>query len=581
MLAIITALGFAGRSIAGCLLFWVSYLELPYGRSLQLGGGLWFFGLDAVLYYGPAKTAALQGLLPVFNISAFVPSVVYVKAIGLFLWLFGDATSTALMLNLATYLGTCAIITVWAGRRGVDRRIATLTVAALSFMPSSILWALQPLKDGFVLFLAVLFAFTLDELVAACRGPVAGRRLVRASVAAAGLALAIYAMAGIRWYYALIMLVAASIPMVAIVARAQGPRALAVRGAFTIALMFALVQQAVAGAGPYMPPGVLGILRPWTARGEFLARVEGVGAVIQGSRENFDRYTDGKTRIRAGKATTRPAPAAVSLQKRHSPTPASVSVVAKGPGAETATTATTPALKPAATPPKPAAKTAAKRRAKPASKPAAKSAATRPDTPAPAAATASTAVSSDASAGPASKPPMIAAPASTPGPTATPAGAAVPTRAVARQAPAPSPAAAAPQVSRPPVDVPVTKAGRLTAGLAALLLPRKVASALGLVSIGGGRGLMWFADVDTLVFNALMIACTVLFVSGMRRGAWRDPMVWYLVIATACIATALAYTVSNYGTLFRHRQMVAATLVLIGFAASRPRPDAVDVHGRA
>jgi hypothetical protein len=151
--------------------------------------------------------------------------------------------------------------------------------------------------------------------------------------------------------------------------------------------------------------------------------------------------------------------------------------------------------------------------------------------------------------------------------------------------PGTKPAAPAPAVTTPPsavaaaapsqqADVPVTAGGRLVAGLAALLLPRKVGSALGLVSIGGGRGMMWFVDIDTILFNAVMIACAVVFFIGLRRGAWRDAFLWYLVVATIVITSALAYTVSNYGTLFRHRQMVVATLALIGIAAARPRPGA-------
>lgn len=128
------------------------------------------------------------------------------------------------------------------------------------------------------------------------------------------------------------------------------------------------------------------------------------------------------------------------------------------------------------------------------------------------------------------------------------------------------------------MDVPTTAGGRLITGLAALLLPRKVAAALGLVSIGGGRGLMWFVDLDTILFNAVMIAFATVFFIGLRRGAWRDPFLWYLVVATVVITSALAYTVSNFGTLFRHRQMVVATLALIGIAAARPRPEATAVR---
>jgi hypothetical protein len=517
LFAVIVALGFAARSFAGQGLFWVSYLKLPYGRSLQLGDGLWFFGLDALHYYTAAKSAAFQGLGSVLTVSHYVPSVVYVKVMGLFLWLFGITTSTAILLNLFTYLGTCALIIVCAERRRVDRRITALTLAAISFLPSTILWSLQPLKDAFVLFLAVLFAFMVDEFAAAWRGDDGRPRTGRVIFAALMLAATTYALAGIRWYYAVIMIAAASIPLVAIIVAARGGRATAMRAVVMFVLMIVLTQHVVAGAGPYLPEGMRAMLSPWKHRGDIAQRIGAVTTAVSESRENFDRYKGAGTRIRAGaavaedekKKTTKakPAPAQVAVAK---PTPA-------------------PAVEPKPEPVKKSEPT------KPAPAPVTKAA---PPTPAP----------------------VVAKPA-TPAPAAT--------------KPAPQPQASM------QMDVPTTAAGRLITGLAALLLPRKVAAALGLASIGGGRGLMWFVDLDTILFNAVMIAFAVVFFIGLRRGAWRDAFLWYLVVATIVITSALAYTVSNFGTLFRHRQMVVATLALIGIAAARPRPEAVARSGEA
>ena len=73
LIALIVAAGLISRSLGAQLLFWVSYLELPYGRSMQLGDGLWFFGLDALHYYGVAKTAALDGLMTVLSVAPIAP----------------------------------------------------------------------------------------------------------------------------------------------------------------------------------------------------------------------------------------------------------------------------------------------------------------------------------------------------------------------------------------------------------------------------------------------------------------------------------------------------------------------------
>ncbi|HEX6087804.1 MAG TPA: hypothetical protein VF266_24950 [Thermoanaerobaculia bacterium] len=586
LFAVIVALGFAARSFAGQGLFWVSYLKLPYGRSLQLGDGLWFFGLDALHYYVAARSAALQGLGSVLTVSHYVPSVVYVKVMGLFLWLFGIATSTAILLNLFTYLGTCALIIICAERRRVDRRITALTLGAICFLPSTILWSLQPLKDAFVLFLAVLFAFMVDELAAAWRGDGGRARTGRVIFAAVMLAVTTYALAGIRWYYAVIMLAAASIPLLAIIIAARGGRATALRTAAMFVLMIVLAQNVVAGAGPYLPEGMRAMLSPWKHRGNIAQRIGAVTAAVSESRENFDRYKGAGTRIRAGatvaeeekkKTTaTKPKPAQVAAAKPPAPAPAPANPPMQSASAEPPATTTQPPAPPVTATHAPETPHVAKTTPPPASEP----------KPEPVKSTPALVTKPEPKkAEPVVKKPEPApAPVTKPAPTtAAPAPVINPAPAVAKPA-KPAPVAtktAAPQQQpkgSTQMDVPTTAGGRLITGLAALLLPRKVAAALGLVSIGGGRGLMWFVDLDTILFNAVMIAFATVFFIGLRRGAWRDPFLWYLVVATVVITSALAYTVSNFGTLFRHRQMVVATLALIGIAAARPRPEATAVR---
>lgn len=117
--------------------------------------------------------------------------------------------------------------------------------------------------------------------------------------------------------------------------------------------------------------------------------------------------------------------------------------------------------------------------------------------------------------------------------------------------------------------MPQTPKDRLLTGVAALLLPRWLAVKLELVSIGGGRGLMWFAELDTLLFDLVLLAVIAVVIVSLRRGAWRDPFVWYLLIVTSVISGAIAYTISNYGTLVRHRGMLMATAVLLAIAVRR------------
>ena len=89
------------------------------------------------------------------------------------------------------------------------------------------------------------------------------------------------------------------------------------------------------------------------------------------------------------------------------------------------------------------------------------------------------------------------------------------------------------------------------------------------MAIGGGRGMWWFVETDTLLVDALLAITAALLITALARGAWRDPFVWYLLFATAATTMGLAYIVSNYGTLFRHREMLVATAVLLPLAIGR------------
>ena len=84
-------------------------------------------------------------------------------------------------------------------------------------------------------------------------------------------------------------------------------------------------------------------------------------------------------------------------------------------------------------------------------------------------------------------------------------------------------------------------------------------------------GMLWFTDLATLVFDALLIIALVATFRRLRT-AWRDPLLWSMLALTAMIAGPMAYSVSNWGTLFRLREMVFAALVLVCIAAA-PRKD--------
>jgi hypothetical protein len=103
---------------------------------------------------------------------------------------------------------------------------------------------------------------------------------------------------------------------------------------------------------------------------------------------------------------------------------------------------------------------------------------------------------------------------------------------------------------------------RVATGAAAMLLPRVIGQALGLFHIPGGRGFLWLTDVDTLAFD-LALCLAVAAIATRFRAARRDPLVWMLAALTLLIGGALAYSVTNFGTLFRLRQTVYLGVILL------------------
>src|SRR6185295_6712804 len=112
------------------------------------------------------------------------------------------------------------------------------------------------------------------------------------------------------------------------------------------------------------------------------------------------------------------------------------------------------------------------------------------------------------------------------------------------------------------VLMPATRFTRAFAGCTALLVPRWLAQQLRIIDIRGGRGLWAFVDMDTLVFD-LALLFAVLSVARSWRDAVQTPVFWLILIVTVAIGFALAYMVTNYGTLFRHRNMVLTGIVLL------------------
>ena len=107
---------------------------------------------------------------------------------------------------------------------------------------------------------------------------------------------------------------------------------------------------------------------------------------------------------------------------------------------------------------------------------------------------------------------------------------------------------------RPPVR-------RLISAALALVLPRFVGTRVGLLQVGGGRGLWLFADLDTVAFDVAALVVAAFLVASGR--AQIGPLFVPLLLMTIALTGAIAYVSTNYGTLFRHRAMVLVCLSLL------------------
>jgi hypothetical protein len=65
-----------------------------------------------------------------------------------------------------------------------------------------------------------------------------------------------------------------------------------------------------------------------------------------------------------------------------------------------------------------------------------------------------------------------------------------------------------------------------------------------------------------------MLIALVWIARSARSGALRNPVFWLIAAATVLVGVPLIYTVTNFGTLFRLREMIFLGFVLIPLALS-------------
>jgi hypothetical protein len=470
----------------------------------------------------------------------------------------------AILLNLFCYLGMVAILLHWSRIEPRARAAAAVAIVAISLSPAFVLWSTQPLKDTF-------FQFLFVALVAACawwqRAWATPRRTAARVMSGVAIFCFLFALTAIRWYFGVVLFAAVSLFLLLVAFQSSGRKLVALS---VVAVMVLLLSRAlVISAGPYLPPQLAEVLTPHSVRA-VTALPSSLLGNVEGARQAFDR-AGGRTAIQSGRASTSETP----------PPPAA-----------------TPDVPPAtlSTPPPPPAGpmlSAADARDVRTTLELQATAWNRADvegylryywnspeletaigpqawhgwsdyadfqrrniTPSEMGVMELGGVTVEGSGDLANAHGdwLVTKPASTTRGLFT---------ATLRRFPGEGWKIVRYASTTPAVIAkPASRLQRIVTGTAALILPQRIGEWIGLFHIGGGRGMLWFTEIDTIVFDVvLFLALAALFAH--RRALLRNPLTWLVVLITLAIGLPLAYSISNFGTLFRLREMIYLGLLLV------------------
>ena len=282
--------GFLVRAFLGQALFWISYLRLPIAPSLQAGDGFWFFAIDGKDYLWLAEAVSRGGIKGILFLDPFLPSRFFLRLVASLVAVFGEVASLAILINCASYALTCAVLV----RMGKNDAL----LAAIAFGPAAILFSTQLLKDTFFFLLMVLMVAAFRRWQELWRSGGASGQIL---LCAAAMLAVLYALAGIRWYFAVIVWGASAVffALVTWVAPRRGA-ALAVS-----LVVFVLMAQFVRIGARDMPPAMARVLAPATA---VQWRPAAATRLVRSARRGFDR-TPGATTIETGPLVESPSSA--------------------------------------------------------------------------------------------------------------------------------------------------------------------------------------------------------------------------------------------------------------------------------
>jgi hypothetical protein len=113
---------------------------------------------------------------------------------------------------------------------------------------------------------------------------------------------------------------------------------------------------------------------------------------------------------------------------------------------------------------------------------------------------------------------------------------------------------------------------RIVAGSLVMLLPRFVVGRFNWIVMRGGRGLWVFADVDTMLFDAVLCGALLLAWQQFRNGGLPHPIFLHVAITLLLLSGPLVYTAVNFGTLLRQRGMIYLCFVMLPLTIGRATP---------
>ena len=488
--AALVVTGLLVRAALALILFWTSYLDLPFLRQQHTGDGFWKQAIDAPTYYYLAVHAAERGF---GSIVAGSPSPAFVRALALWMQAVGLSPINGAYFNLVVYVAFCVVVVAAfrpAGRWRADLPCAVM-VAAVSFSPVLLIYGTQPLKDTMFACLIGLVCVAAYVLLPRLTGKTGSA--AAALAASAVFVAAEYVIGGIRPYYGVLAWTALALVLLLYLWR-QGRARLVPYAAMCAALLTAAWMAYTAGAGiAYLNPYSRIVDKAWIMAG----RQPPVRPPPQTAPEAATSVVGMVDQYRVGFVAT----------------PGKTNVV------PIETTASAP---PAAT---------------------------------------------------AQPLPATAAPAS-------PVAAAPPLA----SAPAPAPALApAPAPPSPEAVLAIASENRVSAiasGLGFLFVPVSLLRALSLTDLTGGRALLAMADLDTMFMDLTILAGIALLVR--RRSTIGDRLAYLCFAGALGVSAALlmAYIVTNFGTLFRLRLMMAAPFWMLPLALGTRRAGAAAMGAR-